>query len=83
MGLSAIASLLLKFGLALVVLNEIRGIIMAAPLIWGLYTAGGSAWDWFITLCLLAGIAVSVIVPLMLAAWAKEKLEKKNASAAG
>ena len=75
----AILSLLLKFGAALLVANEIRGVIMAAPLIWKLYDFGGSQWDLFITLCMLCGIALSMIIPLMLAAWAKEKLEKKLA----
>lgn len=74
----ALLSLLLKFGAALLVVNEIRGVVMAAPLIWKLYDAGGSQWDMFITLCMLAGIAVSVVVPLMLAAWAREKLERKG-----
>ena len=74
----ALISLLLKFGAALLVANEIRGVVMAAPLIWKLYDAGGSRWDLFITLCMLCGIAVSLVVPLMLAAWAKEKLEKRG-----
>lgn len=81
MELSAVSAFFLKFGVVLVVLNEIRGVVMAAPVIWGLYETGGSAWAWFITACMLAGIAFSVIVPLMIAAWAKEKLAKRAALA--
>ncbi|MXO61871.1 hypothetical protein [Qipengyuania oceanensis] len=81
MELSAISAFLLKFGAVLLILNEIRGFVMAAPIVWSLYQHGGSAMTWFITMCMLAGIAFSVIVPLMLAAWAKEKLARRAALA--
>lgn len=81
MELSAISTFFLKFGVVLLVLNEIRGFVMAAPIVWGLYESGGSAWAWFIGLCMLAGIAFSVIVPLMIAAWARERLAKRKQAA--
>ena len=51
----------------LLVANEIRGLILAAPVLYGMYMAGGTAMAIWIGLCSLAGIALSVIVPLFFA----------------
>jgi hypothetical protein len=62
-----IVRLLVKAGLGLLVANEIRGLILAGPVLYGLYEAGGTAMAIWLAFCSLAGIALSVFVPLFLA----------------
>lgn len=54
----------LKVGLFAIVLNEVRGLILAAPVLYGLYLSGGSAMAIWLAVCSLGGIALSVIVPM-------------------
>ena len=69
--MSPIATTLLDFfakGFALLlVANEIRGIILTAPVFYGLYQAGGTLLAIWMAICSLGGIALSVIVPLFAA----------------
>jgi hypothetical protein len=67
LSLSAVLGMLLKGGAVLLVFNEIRGLVLAAPVIYGIYQAGGSLMAIWIGLCSLGGIALSVIVPLLAA----------------
>jgi hypothetical protein len=67
MSLSAALGMLLKCGAVLLVFNEIRGLVLAAPVIYGIYQAGGSFMAIWIGICSLGGIALSVIVPLLAA----------------
>ena len=60
-------SLFLKGGAVLLVVNEIRGIILAVPVLYGLYEAGGTWMAIWLALCSLGGIALSVFVPMLLA----------------
>ena len=62
-----IVRLLVKAGLGLLVVNEIRGLVLAGPVLYGLYQAGGTAMAIWLALCSLAGIALSVFVPLLVA----------------
>ena len=55
-----ILRLLVKAGLAALVVNEVRGLILAGPVLYGLYEAGGTAMAVWVAFCSLAGIAVSV-----------------------
>ena len=59
--------LLVKAGLAALVANEVRGLILAGPVLYGMYEAGGTAMAMWLAFCSLAGIAISVFVPLGLA----------------
>lgn len=59
--------LLVKAGLAALVANEVRGLILAGPVLYGMYEAGGTAMAMWLALCSLAGIAISVFGPLFLA----------------
>ena len=54
-------------GAVLLVLNEVRGVILAAPVLYGIYQAGGSLTAIWIGICSLAGIALSVLLPLIAA----------------
>jgi len=71
---SAIAGLLLKLGLVVLVLNEVRGFVLAAPVLYGMYAAGGTWMALWIGFCSLMGIAISVFGPLMLAKKLKLRL---------
>jgi hypothetical protein len=54
---------LLSLAWVLLVLNEVRGLIMAAPIIYGLIVTGGTRMALWVAFCSLAGIALSVVVP--------------------
>ena len=62
-----IIRLLVKAGLAGLVANEVRGLILAGPVFYGMYQAGGTAMAIWLGFCSLAGIALSVIAPLFIA----------------
>ena len=62
-----IVRLLVKAGLAALVANEVRGLILAGPVLYGMYQAGGTAMAMWVALCSLAGIAISVVGPLFVA----------------
>jgi hypothetical protein len=49
------------------VLNEIRGVILAVPVLWAMYQSGGTLMALWVGFCSLAGIALSVIVPALIA----------------
>ena len=59
--------LLLKAGLGLLVVNEVRGLVLAAPVLYGMYEAGGTTMAVWLGVCSLAGIALSVLGPLIVA----------------
>lgn len=71
--LSSLLGALLKLGVVALVLNEIRGLVLAAPVIYGMYQSGGSLMALWLGFSTLAGIALSVIVP----AWAAKKLHRR------
>ena len=62
-----IVRLLVKAGLAALVANEVRGLVLAGPVLYGLYEAGSTAMAIWLAFCSLAGIAISVFVPLFVA----------------
>ena len=57
------------------VINEVRGLVLAAPIIYALYQSGGTLMAWWLAFCALAGIALSVIVPAYVAKRVGEKLK--------
>jgi hypothetical protein len=59
-------SLLAKAGIALLIANEIRGLVLAAPVFYGMYTAGGTLMAVWLGFCSLAGIALSVVAPMFI-----------------
>jgi hypothetical protein len=65
--LSALAESVIKAGLALFVANEVRGFALAAPILYGMYEAGGTIMAVWLGICSLAGIALTVIGPLFVA----------------
>jgi len=63
---SILAAALLKASVGLLVANEIRGLILAGPVLYAMYAAGGTLMAIWIGVCSLAGIALSIIGPLFL-----------------
>ena len=61
---STLAAVLLKAGVGLLVANEIRGLLLAGPVLYAMYAAGGTLMAAWIAVCSLAGIALSVMGPL-------------------
>ena len=64
---SPVTGLLLKAGIVALIANEVRGFIFAAPVLYGLYAAGGTWMAMWMAFCSLAGIGISVAVPLFVA----------------
>ncbi|KLE31240.1 hypothetical protein [Aurantiacibacter luteus] len=69
----AIVRLVLRSAAFLLALNEIRGIVLAVPVLYAMYEAGGTLMAIWLGFCSLAGIALSVIVPM----FAIRKLERR------
>ena len=44
--------------------NEIRGLVLAGPVLYAMYAAGGTLMAIWIAVCSLAGIALSIVGPL-------------------
>ena len=62
--LATLADLFLKSAFVMFVLNEVRGIVLAVPVLYGMYQAGGTLMAIWLGICSLAGIALSVVVPI-------------------
>jgi len=65
--ISTLVELFAKAGLALLLANEVRGFAVAAPVLYGMYEAGGTLMAIWLGICSLAGIALSVMGPLLVA----------------
>ena len=78
--LSFVIGLLLKTGLALLVANAVRGLILAAPVLYAMYEAGGTLMAIWIGFCSLAGISISVIAPLFVAKKLKTRIARWQAA---
>lgn len=65
--MSMLGGLLVKAGIVALVFNEVRGVVLAAPVFYGMYVAGGTWMAIWLGFCSLAGIALSVLAPLYLA----------------
>ena len=62
-----LGALLVKAGIVALVFNEVRGLVLAAPVLYGMYAAGGTWMAIWLGFCSLAGIALSVVAPLFVA----------------
>jgi hypothetical protein len=65
--LSTLVNALAKSALVLLVTNEVRGLILAGPVLYAMYQAGGTLMAIWLGFCSLAGIALSVLVPMVAA----------------
>ena len=64
---STLGALLLKVGIVALIANEVRGFVLAAPILYGMYLSGGTLMALWIGFCSLAGIALSVAAPVFVA----------------
>ena len=64
---STFGAVLLKVGIVAFVANEVRGFILAAPVLYGMYLSGGTMMALWLGFCSLAGIVLSVVAPLFIA----------------
>lgn len=78
--LSPILDALLKLGAVAILFNEIRGLILAVPVLYGMYQAGGTLMAIWLGVSSLGGIALSVIVPLFAARKLRKRLVKPAAA---
>jgi hypothetical protein len=62
---SALLGAITKSALFLVLTNELRGLILAGPVLYGMYAAGGALMTIWLGCCSLAGIGLSVAVPMV------------------
>ena len=51
------------------VANEVRGVVLAVPVLIALWQSGGTLMAWWLAFCSLAGIVLSVVVPVFV--WKK------------
>ena len=64
---SSLTALLVKAGIIALVANEVRGFVLAAPVLYGMYLSGGTMMALWLGFCSLAGIFLSVVAPLFIA----------------
>ena len=64
---SSLGALLLKVGVVAFLVNEIREIILAGPVLYAMYRTSGTWMAMWLGFCALAGIAISVVAPLFVA----------------
>ncbi len=64
--LATLADLLMKSAIVAFAANEVRGLILAGPVLYGIYQAGGTLMAIWLGICSLGGIALSVLVPVFL-----------------
>lgn len=62
--LATLADLLMKSVIVAFAANEVRGLILAGPVLYGMYQAGGTLLAIWLGFCSLGGIALSVLVPI-------------------
>lgn len=56
----SVLSLIVKGGILAVVINEVRGLVMAAPALWIAVEKGYGLW---VVICIIGGIALSILIP--------------------
>lgn len=79
--LTSFLGIFMKLGFVAFICNEVRGVILAVPVLYAMYQSGGSAMAIWLGFCSLAGIALSVIVPIIAAKKVQRMVEKKQAKA--
>ena len=74
--METLGSYLAKFGALAFILNEIRGAILALPVIYTMWHAGSDAMKLWLCFCTIAGIGLSVVVPM----WAMRSWSRRRHS---
>ncbi len=79
---SALVSLFLKSAAVLLIANEVRGLVLAGPVFYAMYQSGGTLIALWLGFCSLGGIALSVVVPLVVAKKLRLVTTSRTAAAA-
>ena len=74
--MSSWLAVLCKAVFAAAIVNEVRGAILALPVLWTMYQSGGTVMAVWLGFCSLAGIALSVAVPVYGGRWAKRRFSR-------
>jgi hypothetical protein len=74
--MSSWLAFLCKAVFATAIVNEVRGAILALPVLWTMYQSGGTVMAVWLGFCSLAGIALSVAVPVYGGRWAKRRFSR-------
>lgn len=77
--LALLLNAILKFGALALVFNEVRGLILAGPVIYAMYQAGGTLTAIWLGVSSLGGIALSVIVPVFAARKIGKRIDRRLA----
>jgi len=64
---SSLADASLKAAIIPIIANELRGLILVGPVLYGMYESGGNLMALWIGFCSLCGVGLSVGAPLLLA----------------
>lgn len=70
---------ILRSAAVLLALNEIRGLILAAPVFYAMYQSGGSLMAIWLGVSSLLGIALSVVVPMFVLKKVEKRLKPQAA----
>ena len=70
---------ILRSAAVLLALNEIRGLILAAPVFYAMYQSGGSLMAIWLGVSSLLGIALSVVVPMFVLKKVEKRLKPQPA----
>ncbi|MCT2559393.1 hypothetical protein N0B51_10425 [Tsuneonella sp. YG55] len=73
----------IKVGAFALVMNEVRGLILAGPVIYAIYQSGGTLTAIWLGVSSLGGIALSVIVPVVAAGKLKKLVNTRLARKPG
>ena len=69
-----------KASIFALVINEVRGLILAVPVLYTLYISGGTLMAIWLAFCSLAGIAMSVVGPMIVAKHISRYFERDRVS---
>ena len=65
--LASMLDLIVKSAIFALAVNELRGMVLAVPVLYGMWQAGGTIMALWLGFCSLGGIALSVVVPVFAA----------------
>lgn len=66
----------LRLGWIGIMANEIRGIVIAAPILYGMFVYGETWMQWWVGICMLIGIFLSVVIPTWVLRWIERRFIK-------
>lgn len=59
--------LLIRAGVVAILANEVRGFVVAAPVLYVMFRSGGNLMTIWLCFCALVGVALTTVAPLIVA----------------